>query len=95
MITLTEPGGALVRPRFRVASTAAALVVLAFGLVWIQVLTEISAPIPPADWLAFVIAAAGLVICERTPAAGRERPLGCKRPTIFEDEYCKWNFMKF
>ena len=81
MITLTEPGGALVRPRFRVASTAAALVVLAFGLVWIQVLTEISAPIPPADWLAFVIAAAGLVICERTPASWiRFGPVGVVTP---------------
>ena len=82
MITLTEPSGGLVRPGFRTALTVSALVVLAFGLVWIQVLTEISAPVPTSgDWLAFVVAGAGLVICERTPASWiRFGPVGVVTP---------------
>lgn len=81
MITLTEPGGSLVRPGFRTIVTVSTLVGLAFGLVWVQVMTEISAPIRAGDWLAFVVAAVALVVCERTPASWiRFGPIGVVTP---------------
>jgi diguanylate cyclase (GGDEF)-like protein len=54
---------------------------MAFGLVWILVLTEITNPPASTNWVAYSVAAIALLVCERSPAAWiRFGPIGIVTP---------------
>lgn len=65
----------------RSTATITMLVALALVLVWSLVLTEIGSEPIPTNWVAFLLAAAGLLISERSPAAWiRFGPIGVVTP---------------
>ena len=66
---------------FRAAMTLGLLVSMAVVLAWSLVLTEVESGSVPANWVAFTVAAGGMLIAERTPAAWiRFGPIGVVTP---------------
>lgn len=65
----------------RVVATSTAIVTMAIGMVFVLVLSEINSPPASTNWVAFGLAAVGLLVCERSPAAWiRFGPIGIVTP---------------
>ncbi len=67
--------------RYRAGLATGATAIAAFGLSWMLVLLEVQEERVPVNWLAFVVIASLLLVCERTPATWiRVGPAGVVTP---------------